>query len=330
MNRRLAAILFLVLQAALCRGHEMQPAFLGLSETAPGDFTVLWKTPMRGEMRLAVAPEISGLEPATPIRTRLSPGAAVQTWTVRTRDLRGRMVRILGLEATTTEALVRCDFADGTAWTHRLTPQQPATTIPQRQGHLTALGVYVSLGIEHILLGVDHLLFVFGLLLLVRGPRMLLLTITSFTVAHSITLGIATFGVASVPAAPLNAAIALSILFLGPEIVRQWRGGTSLTIRKPWLVAFAFGLLHGFGLSSALAEAGLSRADLPLALLGFNLGVESGQILFVCLVLLLCRSFRQLEIRWHAWAERLPGYAIGSLGAFWTIQRVAILLTPGL
>lgn len=330
MRGRLAAILLLVLLAALCQGHEMQPAFLGLRETASGDFTVLWKTPMRGELRLAVTPEISGLEPATPIRTRLSPGAAVQTWSIRTGDLRGRMVRIRGLEATTTEALVRCDFADGTAWTQRLTPQQPATTIPQRQDLLTALGVYVGLGIEHILLGVDHLLFVFGLLLLVRGPRMLLLTITAFTVAHSITLGIATFGVASVPAAPLNAAIALSILFLGPEIVRQWRGGTSLTIRKPWLVAFAFGLLHGFGLSSALAEAGLARTDLPLALLGFNVGVESGQILFVCLVLLLCRSFRQLEIRWHAWAERLPGYAIGSLGAFWTIQRVAILLTPGL
>jgi hypothetical protein len=154
---------------------------------------------------------------------------------------------------------------------------------------------------------------------------MLLKTITAFTLAHSITLAIATLGYANAPTVPLNAAIALSILFLGPEIVRSWRGETSFTVRHPWVVSFAFGLLHGFGFASALTSAGLPRAELPLALLSFNVGVEVGQLTFVILILLLERAFRVLEIRWPRVLEALPGYTVGSLGAFWTIQRVAIL-----
>jgi hypothetical protein len=155
---------------------------------------------------------------------------------------------------------------------------------------------------------------------------MLLKTVTAFTVAHSITLAVATFGVAQVSAAPLNAAIALSILFLGPEIVRTWRGETSFTIRHPWVVAFAFGLLHGFGFASGLAQLGLPRSEVPLALLLFNVGVEMGQLAFVAVVLLLERSFRILEIRWPTLVERMPGYAVGTLGAYWTIQRALVLL----
>jgi hypothetical protein len=154
---------------------------------------------------------------------------------------------------------------------------------------------------------------------------MLVKTVTAFTVAHSVTLAVATFGIAEVPAAPLNAAIALSILFLGPEIVRRWRGETSFTIRHPWVVAFAFGLLHGFGFASGLAQLGLPQAEIPLALLLFNVGVELGQLAFVLLILLLERAFRLLEIHWPRLIKRLPGYVVGTLGAFWTIQRVAIL-----
>ena len=172
----------------------------------------------------------------------------------------------------------------------------------------------------------DHLLFVLGLLLLVKDSWMLVKTVSAFTVAHSITLAIATLGYASVPGPPLNAAIALSILFLGAEIVRSWRGETSLTIRQPWVVAFAFGLLHGFGFASGLTTMGLPRTEIPLALLMFNVGVEIGQLLFVILVLLLERAFRVLEVRWPRWAEVLPAYIVGSLGAYWTIQRVAMLL----
>jgi len=154
---------------------------------------------------------------------------------------------------------------------------------------------------------------------------MLVKTISAFTVAHSITLAIATLGYASVPAPPLNAAIALSILFLGPEIIRAWRGETSFTLRHPWVVAFAFGLLHGFGFASGLTTMGLPRAEIPLALLTFNVGVEVGQLVFVGIILLLERAFRVLQVRWPRAIEMLPAYAIGSLGAYWTIQRVALL-----
>jgi hydrogenase/urease accessory protein HupE len=187
------------------------------------------------------------------------------------------------------------------------------------------LGTYSVEGIRHILLGADHLLFVLGLLLIVRDRWMLVKTITAFTVAHSITLAIATLGYAEAPALPLNAAIALSILFLGPEIVRSWRGETSFTIGHPWVVAFAFGLLHGFGFASALTGAGLPRGDVPLALLAFNVGVEVGQLGFVGLSLALERSFRVLAIRWPRWAQSLPGYTVGTLGAFWTVQRLVML-----
>ena len=225
-----------------------------------------------------------------------------------------------------TDALVRIEFADGTKWVQRLTGDETEATIPVRQSSWSVAGVYLKLGVDHILFGADHVLFVLGLLLIVKDRWMMLKTITAFTVAHSITLAGATLGYVNIPDVPLNAAIALSILFLGPEIVRSWRGQTSFTIRNPWVVAFAFGLLHGFGFASALTSAGLPRTDLPLALLSFNVGVEIGQLSLVALVLLLERSFRILEIRWPRWAEMLPGYAVGSLGAFWTLQRIAILL----
>ena len=185
---------------------------------------------------------------------------------------------------------------------------------------------FLNLGVEHIWLGVDHLLFVFGLLLLVRSRWMLLKTVTAFTVAHSITLALATFGYAHLPGPPLNAAIALSILILGVEVVRSRDCKTSITILHPWIVAFAFGLLHGFGFASGLSALGLPAVDIPLALVMFNVGVEIGQVSFVLLILLLERSFRQLEIRWPPWVQALPGYTVGSLGAFWTIQRAAMLL----
>jgi hypothetical protein len=187
-------------------------------------------------------------------------------------------------------------------------------------------GEYLILGFHHILMGIDHLLFVLGLLIIVQNHRMLIKTITAFTVAHSITLAIATLGYATVPRPPLNAAIALSILFLGPEIVRIWRGETSFTIRHPWVVAFGFGLLHGFGFASGLSTVGMPRAELVPALLFFNLGVEVGQLGFVALIFAVLHSLKRLEMRWPKRVEVVPGYAVGSLGAYWTIQRVAMML----
>jgi hydrogenase/urease accessory protein HupE len=322
----LAALAVLFLSASVF-ADAIRPAYLELREEKPGEFSVLWKIPMLGTARLAVEPEFSGdVKVATPVTTRTPPGASIQQWTLRAPTLRGQTLRMRGLEGSMTDALVRIEFVDGTKWVQRLTGDETKATIPMRQSSWSVAGVYLMLGVDHILFGADHVLFVLGLLLIVKDRWMLLKTITAFTVAHSITLAGATLGYANIPDVPLNAAIALSILFLGPEIVRSWRGQTSFTIRNPWVVAFAFGLLHGFGFASALTSAGLPRTDLPLALFSFNVGVEIGQLSLVGLVLLLERSFRILEIRWPRWAQALPGYTVGSLGAFWTIQRVAILL----
>jgi hypothetical protein len=279
-------------------------------------------------VEIQIAPVVpEGCRLVTPDQQQLTPGAVVVRGTLRCQGgLAGKTLRISGLETTITDVLVRIEHADGRVESHLLRPATPAVTLGAATSGLERAASYLQLGVQHILLGVDHLLFVLGLLLIVRDRWMLVKTITAFTVAHSITLAIATLGYASAPLLPLNAAIALSILFLGPEIVRVWRGETSFTIRHPWVVAFLFGLLHGFGFASGLTAMGLPKAEIPLALLLFNVGVELGQLAFVVLVLLLERAFRTLQIQWPRFALALPGYAVGSLGAFWTIQRTAILL----
>ena len=303
----------------------MRPAYLDLREVRPGEFAVLWKTPMRGELRLALAPELSGrIETLTPVATRESGGAAVQTWRIRAAEpLRGQSLRIQGLEATMTDALARVEFADGTTWLQRFTPQAPAATIPAQQSGWSVAAEYVKLGVEHILLGVDHLLFVLALLLMTPGTWRLVKTVTAFTVAHSITLALATLGFVHVPPAPVEAVIALSIVFVAAEILRARAGREGVTARAPWIVAFAFGLLHGFGFAGALAEAGLPEGHIPLALLFFNLGVELGQLLFVAAVLSAIGLIRRVQSRLPRWTGLVPPYAIGSVAMFWVIQRVA-------
>jgi hypothetical protein len=331
--RALALLLAMLaaLAAVPARAHELQPGFLELRETAPERYEVLWKLPSLGEASDVRMPMV----PVFPDNCRQLGDArserAGTAWIFIARleckgGLAGRTIAIEGLEAFSTDVLVRAQHADGGVETHVLKPVQPSVTLRADGDSQRGIGAYLYLGIEHILLGVDHLLFVLGLLLIVRHRWMLVKTVTAFTIAHSITLAVATFGVASVAPAPLNAAIALSILFLGPEVVRRWRGETSFTIRHPWVVAFAFGLLHGFGFASGLAQLGLPKGEIPLALLLFNVGVEVGQLAFVIAILLLERAFRLLQVHWPIVARRLPGYVVGTLGAFWTIQRVVILL----
>ena len=316
--------------SAPLHAHELQPGFLELRETATQRYEVLWKLPSLAntDVRMPIVPVFpETCRQIGEARTARAETAWVFTARIEcTGGLAGRTVAIEGLEAFVTDVLVRLQRADGGVETHVVKPLQPSVTLQGAGESRRGAWAYLYLGIEHILLGVDHLLFVLGLLLIVRDRWMLLKTITAFTVAHSLTLAVATFGIAQVPPAPLNAVIALSILFLGPEIVRHWRGQTSFTIRHPWVVAFAFGLLHGFGFASGLAQLGLPRSEIPLALLLFNVGVEIGQIAFVVVILLLERAFGLLQIRWPRAIERLPGYAVGTLGAFWTIQRFAILL----
>ena len=316
-----------LLAAGAAAAHESRPGYLELRQTDDETYRLVWKQPARGELVLRLAPVLpdSCVEIGEG-RQELVPGAMTTRSTVRCEGgLKDQTIHIAGLEGTLTDVLVRVHHQDGSEETHLARPVSPAVQISGSSRWQRAAS-YLRLGVEHILMGIDHLLFVLGLLLIVRDRWMLVKTITSFTVAHSITLAIATLGYASAPLPPLNAAIALSILFLGPEIVRARRGQTSLTIRHPWVVAFAFGLLHGFGFASGLTAMGLPEGEIPLALLLFNVGVELGQIGFVILVVLLERSFRILEILWPRWVEAFPGYAVGALGAFWTIQRTGILL----
>jgi hydrogenase/urease accessory protein HupE len=325
---RLVALAAIAWFASASQAHETRPGYLELRESDPANYALLWKRPTGGEVEIRIAPVVpDGCRLVTPDQQQLTPGAVVVRGTLRCQGgLAGKTLRISGLETTITDVLVRIEHADGRVESHLLRPATPSVTLGAATSGFERAASYLQLGVQHILLGVDHLLFVLGLLLIVRDRWMLVKTITAFTLAHSITLAIATLGYASAPLLPLNAAIALSILFLGPEIVRVWRGETSFTIRHPWVVAFLFGLLHGFGFASGLTAMGLPKAEIPWALLLFNVGVELGQIAFVVLVLLLERAFRTLQIRWPRFALALPGYAVGSLGAFWTIQRTAILL----
>jgi hydrogenase/urease accessory protein HupE len=324
MSRRgalLAGVLFAMTRPLAA--HEVNPGYLEFREEGAGRYRVLWKHPRPGEVPVHLTPVFpSQCRDASGARPDSTRNAFIIRLTLECAGgIRGKELGIQGLEGGTTDVLVRVYHADGVLETILIRADNPVVTVGRSGGSLA----YFQLGVQHILMGVDHLLFVLGLLLIVSNRWMLLKTITSFTVAHSITLGIATLGFASAPVLPLNAAIALSILFLGPEIIRANRGESSLTIRAPWLVAFAFGLLHGFGFASGLTTLGLPRAEIPLALLLFNVGVEAGQLFFVALILLLARAFRTLQVRWPAWAQALPAYTIGGLGAYWTIQRTLML-----
>ena len=316
-------LLLALLVPAAGLAHEVRPAYIDLRESQSGEYAVLWKTPMRGELRLALAPEFSGRsERLTPVATRESGGAALQTWRLKAVEpLRGQTLRIAGLEHTLTDALVRIQFADGTSWTGRLTPQQPAAVIPAAQTAWGVAGTYLALGVEHILLGTDHLLFVLALLLIVEGVRRLVATVTAFTLAHSLTLAAATLGWLQVPQAPVEAVIALSIVFVAAEILHARQGRAGITARAPWLVAFVFGLLHGFGFAGALREVGLPEGQIPAALLFFNVGVELGQLLFIAAVLGALALLRRLRL--PRWSSAVPPYIIGTIATFWVLQRVA-------
>ena len=325
---QLLALFFLILTSP-ASAHESQPGTLEIKQIAADRYDVTWRAPIYygkpHPARLQLPEDWQNI--AQPIERRMANSIVFQR-VIKTgkKSIEGDIVTFPGLESTITDVFVRLIRLDGTIMTAVVRPTKPSVELRGERSWSATAGEYIVLGFHHIMLGVDHLLFVLGLLLIVQGRMKLLKTITAFTVAHSITLAIATLGFASVPLPPLNAAVALSILFLGPEIVRSWRGETSLTIKYPWVVAFMFGLLHGFCFASGLSTTGMPSAELPWALLFFNVGVELGQLTFVFLVLWLIRSFRILEIHWPRWAQMVPGYAVGSLGAFWTIQRTFMLL----
>lgn len=311
--------------------HEVRPAFLEITQFDGGRVRVLWKQPTRGAMTLPLQPVLSsGWLGESEAVTSQAAGARMMLWNIDPGEtpLVGQTVTITGLEMTLTDVLLKVTLANGAKITQLLRPESASFVISEDAAGRVVVRDYLRLGIEHILLGVDHLLFVFGLLLLSKGFRLLLKTITSFTVGHSISLALATLGVVNVPTAPLNAAIALSIVFLAAELVRARRGEMSVTIRRPWLVSFVFGLIHGLGFASALVSLGLPRSAVPLALLFFNIGVEIGQVLFILIVLALLASWRRMEMWLPAWGGRLPAYAMGSIAAVWFVGRFFAMFVP--
>ncbi|MCB1490046.1 MAG: HupE/UreJ family protein [Bauldia sp.] len=311
--------------AHAANAHELRPAFLEMIETAPDRYDVLWKVPARGEARLALDATLPASCTEAGPRTVTDTGAAVASrWSVACAGgLAGRTIAIGGLSATYTDVLLRIETIDGVQQSARLTPDNPRYVVLAAPSSWDTARTYFLLGVEHILLGIDHLLFVLALLLLIRNVRTLIETITAFTVAHSITLAAAALGWASLPPPPVEAAIALSIVVVASEVVRSGRGRTDLSIRYPWLIAFLFGLLHGFGFGGALRDIGLPQKDVPLALFTFNLGVEAGQLLFVVAVLTLLAALRAVLALQLPRARTIAAYAIGVVSAFWFVARLA-------
>jgi hydrogenase/urease accessory protein HupE len=338
--RRLAILLGVLcaLVAQCAHADEIRPGYLEMRETARDTYSLLFKIPARGDdLRLAIYLKLpEGTRDVTPPQARFIGGAYTERRTIRrSGGLAGQAIAIEGLSGTATDVLVRIESLDGAIQTERLSPTNTSVIMQAAPGAWEVATTYLRLGIEHILFGFDHLLFVLALVILVRGWRRVALTVTAFTAAHSITLAAATLGLVNVPGPPVEATIALSIGLVAVEIVNAQRGIASLTARWPWLVAFCFGLLHGFGFAGALAEVGLPHHAIPIALLFFNLGVEIGQLAFVAAVLLTGDLVRRaVALRFdpavvQRTVNRLDttaAYAIGAVAAYWLVERTYAFL----
>jgi hypothetical protein len=318
--------------AAPALAHRLSPAYFGLTETEPNAFDVQWKVSISGGLAAVLEPKVpDGCSLTESVRTSVVDDVRLQHGALSCAGgLGGKEFTVNGLAQTQTDVLLRIDYLDGTASNHRLTPTEPTTTIPARPSSLEVVQTYLVLGVEHILLGFDHLLFVLALLLIVNGIGRLVATVTAFTVAHSITLAAATFGFVHGPSAPVEAVIALSILFLASELARQRAGAdahatSNLTQRFPWVMAFSFGLLHGFGFAGALSEVGMPQQAVPLALLFFNVGVELGQLLFIGAVFGFAWLVRLSAVRVPGIWPRVVAYGIGSISAFLVVERTVAI-----
>jgi hydrogenase/urease accessory protein HupE len=310
-------------------GHEIRPALLEINENEPGLFDIKWKIPAIGDRILPLEPVFPQfMIPVGPPSEHLAPGAFLRYFTLKTegKSIAGETITIKGLSAVQIDVLINIRLADGTKRSTIVRPKSPSYQIPVRETKGAVVWSYTQMGLIHIFEGIDHLLFVLALVIIVPNRWMLLKTITAFTVAHSITLALATLGFVKVPPAPTEAIIALSIVFLAVEIIHSRQGKISLAEKYPWVVAMFFGLFHGLGFAGALSEVGLPQHEIPLALLMFNVGVELGQITFVVLVLCALALFKyacnkipaiELVRRW----QFVP-YAIGCVATYWTIERI--------
>lgn len=320
-----ALLIFFLLGSGIAQAHELRPAYLEVNETAVGQYALLWKVPALGESRLGLYVRLpDDCKPVGEPVKIIDAGAYLERWRMHCPEgLEGREIRIDGLQSSLTDVLAKLTFADGRGQLARVMPQAPTLTVSARQSLFQVARTYFGLGVEHILSGIDHLLFVLALMLLIHDLWTLAKTVTAFTVAHSITLAGAALGYFSLPQKPVEAVIALSIAFVARELLVAVPGERRLSQAYPWIVAFIFGLLHGFGFAGALKEIGLPQTDVPLALLMFNLGVEAGQLLFVGSLLLAYRALLGIWDRSFVRAQTTAAYLIGIVSTFWLVERVA-------
>ncbi len=326
-----ALVLALVLgPSAASYADEFKPAYLQVTEVDAETYDVLWKIPAIDESTtLKVKPRFpDGTTALSEVRSTYARGVTVQRWRLRAPGgLDGKVILFSQLSETRVDVLARLVRLDGSVQLERILPANPRFVVRPSRGAMEVVRTYTALGVEHILGGFDHLLYILAMLLLVRGWRRVVATMSAFTASHSLTLTAAALGWVHVPQPPVEACIALSILFVAREIVQVRRGRPGMTARWPWAVSFTFGLMHGLGFAGALAEVGLPHSSIPVALLFFNVGVEIGQLLFVGAVLALIAIARlvaqhlQLPRSERLW--RLTPYAIGAVAAFWLVDRVS-------
>jgi hydrogenase/urease accessory protein HupE len=303
--------------------HEVRPAYFSITQNTDSTYHVVWKLPALGDAIPKIYPVLPNNWEVLESNSNLLPGNLRRTYTIFIKDdIYGITLYFDGLERTLIDVLVSIKMLDGVQYSAMVKPANPTYLIPTSPDKLNVIKTYLILGVNHILSGIDHLLFVLALLLITKGFNKLVKTITAFTLAHSITLSLASLGIIGLPGAPVEAVIALSIVFLAVELIHNYNGRVGIAVRNPWLVAFTFGLLHGFGFAGALVEIGLPQSDIPLALLFFNVGVEVGQLAFVLVVIAVIWVLYRLKITWPNWVKWVPPYAIGSLASFWLIERV--------
>ena len=318
----------LLLLATPAAADEFRPAYLQITQTGPGAYDVLWKAPALDEntvikVRPAFPAEVRSL--GVPRRSYAA-GMVTERWRITVPGgLDSHTIQFPGLAESRIDVLVRLAGADGTVQLDRILASDPIFVVKTTPGAAEVARTYIMLGIEHILIGFDHLCFVLALLMIVGFNRRLIWTVSAFTLAHSITLSLATLGVIHVPGPPVEAIIALSIVFVSSEIVQKQRGREGLASTKPWLVAFIFGLLHGLGFAGALDQIGLPANAIPLALLFFNIGVEIGQLLFIGGVVALTRLAKRVaNDRFDlARLSEVPAYLIGGVASYWVIERIS-------
>ena len=320
-----AALAGVLACTTVATGHEVRPAYLEITESADRGVEILWKQPVVGDRAVRLIPYLSnGWLDGDPAAQELTLNHLIRVWRPGGggRDLDGVGITIEGLERTITDVLVRISLADGREMERFLTPDETSLSISFEETTALSAPVYLQLGFEHILGGLDHLAFVLLLLILIGGGRRLVAAVTAFTLAHSLTLALAALDLVRVDAATVEAVVALSIVFLAVELVHAADGRAGLTSRRPWLVPFGFGLLHGLAFAGTLVEVGLPAGDIILSLLLFNVGVELGQLAFIAAALAAFWALSQHGWRIPAWTRLAPSYAVGALAMFWFIDRL--------